>query len=262
MLEKTKKINSFLMSIGLLFVFLVSFSANMALSAEEEAGTTLKERAVFAFFRAAGTAPDYDFWIKSGGQYDAMPEKHRDAYVLDEMLRLGRGYSSYDADEDLLELTMNVIVKYVPGEEGEKPRIIFEFFQVEEAYIPTFSYPYGEDVVSLIIDRLAAFSNVELNETQNEALLPKIPYEEEYFDAKLVAHVRIKSADTKKPVIADGAKQWLMIGDAAYLKCEVASMGRNRMLWDYVAPWYEETLKRKNMPEEEKYPHPYDLFKD
>ncbi|PCI55436.1 MAG: hypothetical protein COB36_07380 [Alphaproteobacteria bacterium] len=262
MLEKIKKTNNFLQSIGFLFVFLVSFSANMALATEHEEKTTPKERAVFAFFRAAGTVPDYDFWIKSSGRYNALSENHKTAYILDEILRLGRGYSAYDADEDMLELKINVIVKYISGTEDKKPRITFEFFQVDEAYVPTFSYPYGDDVISLIIDRLAAFSNVPLDDAQKETLLPKVPYVDEYFDAKLIVHVRVSRAETEKPIITNGVKQWLMIGDVAHLKCEVEYMGKNRLLWDFVAPWYEEAFEEKNRPEEEKYPHPYDLFKD
>ena len=262
MLEKIKKTTHFLQGIGVLLVFLVSFSAHIVLAAEQEKQTTPKERAVFAFFRAAGTAPDYDFWIKSSSRYNAMPENHKNAYMLDEMLRLGRGYSAYDPNENMLELKINVIVKYISGEEDEPPRITFDFFQVDEAYVPTFAYPYGEDVISLIIDRLAAFSNVRLDEAQNATLLPKIPYVDEYFDAKLIVHVRVSRAETKKPIITNGVRQWLMIGDVAHLKCEVGYMGRDRLLWDFVAPWYEEALEEKNKPEESKYPHPYDLFKD
>lgn len=263
MLEKIKKINKFILYAGFSCICLVPLFSGIALADQYEEKTTPKERAVFAFFRAAGSAPDYDFWIKTKGRYEALPEKSRDAYVLNEILRLGRGYSAYDADEDLLELTINVIVKYISAVDDEQPRITFEFFQADEAYVPTFAYPYGEDVISLIIDRLASFANVPLNEAQNNTLLPKIPYEDDYFDAKLIVHVRVDRADTEKPIMVHGVEQWLMIGDVAYLKCEVVGfMGRDRVLWDFVAPWYEEIFEQKNTPEEEKYPHPYDLFKD
>ncbi|PCJ01770.1 MAG: hypothetical protein COB14_03420 [Alphaproteobacteria bacterium] len=263
MLKKIKQTNKFLVSGGLLFLFIAFLFVDVATAAKYEEKITPKERAVFAFFRAAGTAPDYDFWIKSNSIFKGMPEKHQSSYVLDETLRLGRGYSAYNEDEDLLVLTINVIAKYISTIDGEQPRIVFEFFQAEEAYVPTFSYPYGVDVVTLIISRLAAFAGVSLNEDQNNSLLSKIPYKDDYFDAKIVVHVRISSADTKKSMIVDDVKQWFMIGEIAYLKCEVAGfMGKDRLLWDYVAPWYKEMFEQKNMPEEAKYPHPYDLFKD
>lgn len=262
MLEKTKKINNFLLGIVFLLFCFTPLFLNTAIAVEYKERITPKERAVFSFFRKAGRAPDYDFWIKSSGMFSGVSDKNRASYILDETLRLGRGYSSYDEDEDLLELTIYVIAKYISATEDAKPRITFEFFQTEEAYVPTFSYPYGEDAITLIIDRLAVFANIPLDEDHSEAILSKVPYKDEYFDAKLVIHVRVSSADINRPIIVDDVTQWMMVGEVAYLECEAVNGADDHLLWDYVAPWYVGILEKKNMPEEEKYPHPYDLFKD
>ncbi len=225
---------------------------------------TQKEKAVFAFFKALGSSPDYDYWIKSNPSYRSLPDKSKERYLLSEKLRLGGGYGSFDRNIDLLELRINVSAKYIPAKNGEKARVLFEFFDSSDNYIPTFNYPYANDSLSLVVNSLASFSDMALNEKQNQAVLKKIPYEDEDFDATLTLHVRVSRANYRKPISEKPVKQWLMIGEIAYLKCDVNSYkeGNQYMLWDYVAPWYEEIFRIKNMPEEEKYPHPFDLFKD
>ena len=54
-----------------------------------------------------------------------------------------------------------------------------------------------------------------------------------------------------------------MVSEIAYVRCEVLNDWSQsyKKIWEYIAPWYEETYKNDNMSEEEKYPHPYDLFK-
>ena len=263
MLEKKQKLNKFFFFICGMVVFMVCFSKGAACAVEYEKRTTPRERAVFAFFRNVGISPDYDFWIRTSDHFKSVGESRINSYVLNESLRLGRGYSAYDEEQDLLELSIKVLVKYMPETETEKPRITFAFFDADEAYVPTFSYAYGEDVISLIIDRLAAFANVTLGESQNEKVLNKIPYEDEHFEAKLTVHVRVRGADNEKPIVVDKVKQWIMVGDIAYLKCEVLGhMGHEKMLWDYVAPWHEKLFEMKKISDELKYPHPYDLFKD
>ncbi len=225
---------------------------------------TSKEKAVFAFFRALGTSPDYEYWISSKHTYNTLSPREQENYLLQETMRLGGGYGLYDQDIDLLELKINVLAKYIPSVDGKKPRILFNFFDTSKEYTPTFNYPYGKDTLSLVINRLAMFSNMSLNETQNAAILSKIPYENEDFEATLVVHVRISKVNYKHPVTTSPNNHWLMVGEVAYLKCNVRSYEGNEehMLWDYVAPWHEEIFRIKNTPEEEKYPHPFDLYKD
>ncbi len=246
-----------------LFILLI-FTSPVKAEISFETKTTPKEKAVFAFFRAINSSPDYEYWIKSNPAYDALPPKKQETYLLREIMRLGYGYGLYDKNKDILELKIDVLVRYIPaGDENEKARILFKFFDNSEEYTPTFDYPYGSDVISLVINRLAAFSNMSLNEAQSKAIASKVPYENDDFDATLIIHVRVSKA-MKDPVRTDPFSQWIMIGDIAYLECRVNLNFTNQKytLWDYVAPWYKEEFLIKNMPEEEKYPHPFDLFKD
>lgn len=261
MFEKNYKISRFLLC--MMFTLLLSPQSVFAKN-YFETKITPEEQAVFSFFRAADVAPNYDFWIMSRPEYKALSSAKQETYLLKELLRLGRGYGLHDRDKDLLELRINVSAKYISAADGNEPRIAFRLLNASEAYIPTFNYPYGYDTISLVINRLAIFSNISLTEEQNETLLKKIPYKDEFFDATLNVHVRVSHADTENPIRKRNGTQWLMVGEIAYLKCEADSYysGQKHMLWDYVAPWHEEGFRLKNMPEEEKYPHPFDLYKD
>ena len=229
-----------------------------------ETKTSPQERAVFAFFRAADSAPNYDYWIKSSSRYKDLLQSKQNNYLLKETLRLGYGYGDYNQDNDLLEITTNVLVKYISAEGEEQPRIIFKFFDQSDAYVPSFNYSYANDIISMVINNLAGFSNIPLTQELSESLLSKIPFKDDFFDAVLTVHVRVSKADIDKPIENEDFRQWVMVGDIAYLKCDMSPRYASEIsvLWDYVAPWYEESFRIKNMPEEEKYPHPYDLFKD
>ncbi|MGH1404255.1 MAG: hypothetical protein ACRBDL_08415 [Alphaproteobacteria bacterium] len=231
-----------------------------------EVDVTEKEKAVFAYFRAANIPPDYDFWIQSQGTYNALPEAKQERYLIDEMLRLGRGYSLYDNERDILNIQASIISKYIPGnEDSPSPRLIFDFFNADEQYIPTFDYPYGTDSISLIVNNLAHFSNLKLKEAQDTVIKERIPYQNDYFDAVIDLRIRVRYVDFARSIRKrNGNTQWVMVGEIAYIKCTVNSFfgQKDADLWDYVAPWYEDELRLATMPDEEKYPHPYDLFKD
>ena len=188
-------------------------------------------------------------------------KKKRGEYLFKETLRLGRAFSFYDANRDLLELSVDVVVKHSSGTEGQKPRIKFEFFESDDAsYVPTFDYRYGKDLISLVLDELSFFADMELEERQSVAIAKKVPYQDDYFKAILTIYVRPSQGSAKEPIVEKERNKWAMLGEIAYIKC-IAHSGR-KPLWDYAAPWYAEMMKKEAMTEEEKYPHPYDLFKD
>lgn len=229
---------------------------------------TPEERAVFAFFRAADEAPDFDAWIKSKPEYKALPKNRKHDYFVNEMMRLGGGYGDFDAEKDVLKLHLNIVSRYMPEKEKEdgeteKPKIGFRILNSTESYTPTFDFPFREDKISMIINNFATFSMLSLDEKQSTALKEKIPYEKDEFDSDLEIWVRVTRAEFKNPIKHKDHKQWIMVGEIAQIKnIYNSSYGAEPiLLWDYVAPWYEETLRIQNMPEEEKYPHPFDLFK-
>ncbi len=243
--------------IFLLFVF-IAIPVSFADSYGGAIKTTPVERAVFGYFRAVGSVPDYEFWIKTGDNYPYIADDQKANYLYQETLRLGQGYSHYNPNENLLELSMEVVVIYKPATETEKAHISFEFFEGDESYIPSFDYPYGRDAISLVVNQLAFFADMELEEAQEKAISEKVPMQNDYFEATLTIHVRPSDQSSKRPIDDEETRKWLMIGEVAYIKCEA----QGQALWDYSAPWYAEILHEKNMPDEEKYPHPYDLFKD
>jgi hypothetical protein len=223
-----------------------------------------EEQALFAFFRAANVPPDYEYWISSSVRYKTLDEAQKQDFMIKEMLRLGRGYGLYDLNTDVLELKAPVVAKYYPAKDGGQPSLKFRFFNLGRMNVPTFDFPFGSSTVSLVVNNINAFSDLALSPEQDQAVRAKIPYENDEFDANLIIHTRIDEADFSQPIEENKkTKRWLMVGKIAYIKCEVDSfyMQQKSTLWDFVSPWYEEQFRVKNMPEEEKYPHPFDLFK-
>lgn len=247
------------------FAFMINATPAGAQSSEYfNTKITPEEQAIFAFFRAANVPPEYEYWISSSAEYKTLEESRKQDFLIKEMLRLGRGYGLFDINTDVLELKTPVVAKYFPAKDGKQPFLKFRFFHIESSNVPTFDFPFGPDTVSLVVKNLGAFSNLALSPEQDQAVRAKIPYENDEFDANLIIHTRIDKADFTTPIEENKiSKKWLMVGKIAYIKCEVDSFyaQQKNTLWDFVSPWYEEQFRVKNMPEEEKYPHPFDLYK-
>ncbi len=225
---------------------------------------TPKEQAIFAFFRAAGEAPDYDLWIKSKPTYKSLPKSKQETYMIKEMMRLGQGYGAFDLDTDLIEIKVDTLSKYIPSTDDEPAYLTFRFLNLSDYDVPTFNYKFGDGYISMIIEQIDFFKKLELSPEKEKIIKGKIPYENDEFDTELEIHLKISKASYKEFTMIENKRRWLMSGKIAYIKCNVNSYytQQNYILWDYVAPWYEQAFRIKNMPEEEKYPHPYDLFKD
>lgn len=251
----------------IIFLFVWAFVASNNISAKTltpaDYEVTPEEKAVFAFFKVSGQAPDYEYWIKSQPKYKSTPSSEKEIYLIQESLRLGVGFGKFNPAEKVLTLKLSVVTKYTPAKDEKPAYISFRILNSQEAYTPTFDFPYSEDVISLIINRFANFSKLPLSETQSHSIQDIIPYENDEFDSEMEIHVRVVRSDIENPIIHPDKKQWLMVGEIAYIKNQYGSSYSDKQtkIWDYVAPWYKETFRLQNMPEEEKYPHPYDLFK-
>ncbi len=227
---------------------------------------TPQEKAVFAFFRAVGVPPDYDFWLKSTRFYESLPsDRKREDFVIREIIRLGRGYGEFEVDRDLLEIKTNIVARYREAEsEGEKPSIEFRFFGLGAEKTPSFNFPFGKGLFSLVLNRLDGFSDLKLSEEEAAVVSTKVPYFGDDFDATLYIHTKVVQANYDHQIPTKNLYVWPMLGEIGYIKCVYQSVYSQQevVLWEYLAPWYKEQYTLKNTPEEEKYPHPYDLFKD
>lgn len=245
--------------------FLSIFFSGRALSdSMENAPSTQLERGVFAFFHLGQKSPDFDFWVRSTKRFSELSEKDQEDYLISESIRLGTGYGQFDPKTDVLHIQAVVLVHYIPPAGDEPARIFFLFPDQDDEYIPTFSYPYGKNEwVSLIVNRLAFFADIALKPEHYEIIKQKISQPNTNYEALLTMDIRPTNADHTAPIKIGTMSQWIMIGEIAYMKCEVENEKTGTMIqiWDFVAPWYAEEYKQKNLPEDMKYPHPFDLKK-
>ncbi len=246
----------------LFFAPLVAFASDSSSASKDP--SSQREKGVFAFFTLGSGPPDFERWIMSWEEYSQLSTKERENYLIDHSIRLGTGYGLFDPKKDLLNIETVVSVHYVAPKDGEPGRVYFQFPGQNEDYIPTFSYPYIKDEwVSLIINKLALFAELKLSDEHFATVSEHLSYENQEYEALLSIQVRPTQADHSKPIKIGSIRQWIMIGEIAYMKCEVDSdkTGRREQLWDYVAPWYAEEHRLKNLPEDMRYPHPFDLKK-
>ena len=225
---------------------------------------TPNEKAVFAFFRAADTPPDYDFWLKSSKNFDGLSEKKQEEYLVKEMLRLGHGYGNFNAEKDLIKLKIDALGRYEEAKNNKQAQMTLDFFNNEKNKLPSFDYPFGAGFITLNVDQLNHFINLKLNKANDDIVREKVPYFNDNFDTTLEVHVKAITAKYDEPIIKNGIHRWIMLGEIGYIRCEYVSLYTHQRvtLWEYIAPWHEETYVQKTIPEEEKYPHPYDLYKD
>jgi len=221
------------------------------------------EKAVIAFFHMAEKAPDYENWIKSSAFYKATADEIKEEVLIQEWLRLDRGYGHYEINKDILEISALVIAQYSAPQEDKPARFTFSFPNRKEGITPIFSYPYGKEWVSMIIRNLNTFTNISLTEAQYERIRKVLPEDEPFHEVELIVHTRPTEADHKTPTKIYGEKSWIMVSDIAFIQCSAIShlTGKTIPLWNYIAPWYEKQYNEKQIPEELKYPHPYDIHK-
>ncbi len=254
-------------SFGIFFVFccISTFFTGYAFSSDVQSPLSSQlENGVFAFFHLGQKSPDFDFWVKSTKHYEELSEKDQEDFLINESIRLGTGYGQFDPKKDVLHIETIVLVHYTPPVDDQPARIFFQFPDQDDEYIPTFSYPYGKNEwVSLIVNRLAYFANIALGPEHYEVIKEKVPQPNTNYEALLTVDVRPTNADHSAPIKIGTMSQWIMIGEIAYMKCEIENknVGNMIQLWDFVAPWYAEEYRLKTLPEDLKYPHPFDLKK-
>lgn len=251
------------------FLVLTLGLSSSALAQKKLSDTTYKlsenEKGVVGFFRIAGVAPDYEAWITATAAYNAIEdEKAREKFLVSESIRLGQGYSQFDPSQSFLKFSTDVIARYTEPADGKPGEFSFTFPEQEDNYTPVFPYPYGKNFIVLVINKFHEFSKLPLGQAEMEKVRRLMPYADEEYMAKLNLEVKLIRADYENPVVRNNIAQYMMLGDVAFISCEIVdptSMRRTKA-WEYVAPWYEEDFRLKNTPEEERYPHPYDLFKE
>lgn len=226
-----------------------------------------KEKVVFAFYNVRHKQPDYDFWITTGTKFDEVPVKLRERYLIDETLRLGQGYNQYDIDTETINIDAPVMMRYSSAQEGsdEKPVLSFRFLGANDTYIPAFDFSLGRDTIALIANKIGLFSDLKLSEGQDALISEKIPQKDAIFSAKLQIRLRptyINNSRTQRK--SEGGMYWVLISEIAYIRCELETIGDEEavILWDYVAPWYQNEFDALNLAKtDQQAPHPYDLYK-
>ncbi len=265
------KKNLCLLTTLIVMCFLPAWPKNAKAIDWQEYKITEKDKAIFAFYNVRRKKPDYDFWLKTSSKYKNMPEKNKERFLVDEMLRLGQGFSYFDNNEETINIDAPIVVRYAPPKEGteeekaEQSKLSFQFAGANSSDIPSFEFPLGRDTVAIIANKLNFFSDLKLSEKQDTFIRSKIAEDKDTFIAKLELSLRptqINNSRTERK--KEGGTLWIMMSEIAYIKCVIKSKdsGQDEILWDYVAPWHKQQFDAINAKKTEaQAPHPYDIYK-
>ncbi len=235
----------FLFLFALLSVVLVS-SFPQALHAQNAAllGFSETEKIGFAFYHLSNHKPPFDDWIEARSDYKAASIKDRLLMTDEQRIRLNEGYLSYFPSNDLISLSLKVLVTGGPNPDLSKDigmqtaglthMIKIDFVDLHEVpYIPV---QVGQLWVGIIPDQLETVTTHYMT-TQEYERISKLS---EFINSTRTVPVKIilrpTSADAKTPLMNKGLPVWLMMADIGAL----VFMDRNGQLrWEYAAPWYD-----------------------
>ncbi len=218
----------------ILSAFLLVFAA-AALAGTEE--TSENEKVVFAFFKLNKHVPAYEEWIKNSHVYKSAPpdEATRIELFEKEMLRLKWNYGTYEPAVDFIKIRTQVRVLLAGN------TIAFIFPGAARGEVPYFPFPYAKEWIALVVNDLDPLLELELTPAE-KVIAEKIIPGNTVVDGELVLEIRPVKAENEAPLRLSDIDHWMLIGETGNF--QLSSGGT--ILATYTAPWYLESLERKN----------------
>jgi len=210
-----------------------------------------QEKAIFAFYHLTETGkPDFTSYVKALKRYKDTEKKYQKNVFEKEMSRMQWGMDVYNPEKDFLKIGTAVDVKLSSPSGGRPAVLSFQFPHEGKDYIPYFPYDFGGEWIALLIEDLPLFSRMELAPAQYAFIKAYLPDDGMPYPAKLHMQIRPISADNTAPFQLGGINQWLMMGDIAALKFDVAdrSSQQNKTLWEYAPDWYLTGTQKELLP--------------
>lgn len=232
-----------ILSVTLLFL-LVPGGAKARL---EKDAYTETEKVGFAFHHFSRIKPDFLSWVAESDVIHAAMPAQRAQLLRDQTQRLESGFNAYNPDEDLIFLKTGVHVEasdftsdnpvYRQNKIVKKSTLTIP--GMPESYIP---FQVGDLWVAMVPQDYASFTNLYLTREQFDKLCAAAGYrngkfETIRFDGEIDFVLRPVKVDTRKPFEIEGQEMWLMGAQIANMV--VWSRNREKLIWDYTAPWYK-----------------------
>ncbi|PZQ46266.1 MAG: hypothetical protein DI551_05430 [Micavibrio aeruginosavorus] len=222
-------------------IYCIAFLLALSLGALEAYAQDAREPAeaedvAIAFFKTAGTNPDFELWAKNSLNYKTAPPR-KAALALDtEKQRLMHKWRDYNPEEDVLEVRakINVELKATTNKEGSQSYWMYLLFDAGEVtYLP---YEYQQYKFAIIPERIESLMIQPIQREQFDLIQANLKGEtagKAYLDLQL----KPSKAYINQPYIIDDTEQWALLADVAAMSLRSREKG-NRLLWTYGAEWY------------------------
>ncbi len=220
-----------------LFISLIVLS--LALASQSQAQMRDKpsseEDVAIAFFKTAGTNPDFDLWAKGTQEYKTTAPARVGEYMFREKQRLMRQWQRYDNQEPIIDVKAPVLleVKATTDQEGNESHWMYISFGNDEAVY--FPYKFQEYQIAVIPQMIETLMIQPLQKEQYDMILGE-------FENKAVGngmmYIQLKpvKAYIHQPYKIDNKDQWALLADIATMS--IKSMKSGTPYWTYSADWY------------------------
>ncbi len=202
--------------------------------AQIKSQTSTGEDIAIAFFKTAGTNPDFDLWAAGGAKYKNAPPASGGKTLGEEKQRLMRLWQDYDTDHDTLDVKSPVLVelkKTMDSKGDEQYWMYMEFAQGKATYFP---YVYQEYKFAVIPQMIEKMSIQQLTRQQYELVQKSLGNKGGTGD--LFLQLKPVKAYIQQPYNIDNVEQWMFLCDIASLTLRTPKEGT--LLWNYGADWY------------------------
>lgn len=224
-----------------LFFLLGGILLNIAYSqAQNRVKFSSAEDVVIAFYKTGGIVPNFENWIKERDPYKHTPVARRPRVMAEQLNRLRNAYQNYNPSEDhlILRTAVSLEPNEIVNEAGEKTYTLQTKFTAapEALYFP---YDFMEQRISLIPINIEKILMSALSQEKFDFLNENLRQSSQN---TMILRLRPKKAETNKPFEIDGVVQWGL--SAEIVSAEIWSK-RQRLLWEYTAPWYIAPAQQK-----------------
>lgn len=192
------------------------------------------EDVVIAFFKTAGTPPNYETLAKISKQYYLTPPARQDDFLSKEKARLQAAYNSFDPDRKLLTIrtSANITLYKVQGDEDTVTHGMTISFGKDDALF--FPYEHGTYKIAVLPQKMGARFDQNLAPQQYD-LIRQTFGDKDNGRAPLYVQLKPVKAYLDQPYRIGGTEQWALVADVAGL---ILTDSKGTRLWTYAADWY------------------------
>lgn len=189
----------------------------------------------YSFYKTAGSAPNFERWIKKTDPYLSTPLARSESVIKEEKSRLRGEFNAFDPDQYPIRLKLKTRLS-LEQKEGIDENVVDLHLNLADEYnkqdMLFFPFTYIDDNFAVIIEEFEKWETIVIP-------LERYAYLQGHLNINHDTEIRIEliptSADIDMPLDIEGIPHWLM---SAKIGSFVIYSTNGTQLYAYTAPWY------------------------